>query len=73
MENTVSNGQGPKPHSAIEKGEQKINPGWPKESIFNWRMPTSENYLAHYKAMFSSWCIEGQKVDKLSDFAEILF
>ena len=27
MENTVSNGQGPKPHSAIEKGEQKISSG----------------------------------------------
>ena len=25
MENTVSNGQGSKPHSAIEKGEEKIS------------------------------------------------
>ena len=25
MENTVSNGQGSKPHSAIEKGELKFN------------------------------------------------
>ena len=38
MENTVSNGQGSKPHSAIEKGELKISS---KTSSLTQAMPGS--------------------------------
>ena len=67
MENTVSNGQGSKPHSAIEKGEVEISSEWSNEHILNSSMLASiywEIYLAD---------VRGEKVDKLFDCDQILF